>query len=205
MPFNFKAPKRPNTSLTPRIEDLPAVRKDGISKKSKTLMGSLNNKMCPYCHILFLGKKKCLTPREHIITGQCSFIKKNLQESGVNKKCPHCQTEFHYHKGMYEDILDHFKERNHTCLCHICSERHSFADIFSHIANEIVGSFTKGAKCSKCKAVFVSVDEFYSHLTTIHLVKDKNVSVFNKFLFDSHPYYDHFLTALLLTHSKLKI
>ena len=106
---------------------------------------------------------------------------------------------------MYEDILDHFKERNHTCLCHICSERHSFADIFSHIANEIVGSFTKGAKCSKCKAVFVSVDDFYSHLTTVHLVKDKNVSVFNKFLFDSHPHYDHFLTALLLTHSKLKI
>ena len=205
VPFNFKAPKRPNTSLTPRIEDLPAVRKDGISKKSKTLMGSLNNKMCPYCHTLFLGKKKCLTPREHIITGQCSFIKKNLQESGVNKKCSHCQTEFHYHRGMYEDILDHFKERNHTCLCHICSERHSFADIFSHIANEIVGSFTKGAKCSKCKAVFVSVDDFYSHLTTVHLVKDKNVSVFNKFLFDSHPHYDHFLTALLLTHSKLKI
>ena len=207
VPYSFKAPKRPNTSLAfgSKTADLPVVRKDGISKKSKTLTSRMNNKMCPYCFSLFLGKKKCLSPKDHIRTGQCFFIKKNLQESGVNKTCPYCPTEFYYHKGMYEDIIEHFKEKNHLCRCHICGKAHLFSDIFSHISSEILDSFKDGIKCSKCRAVFTSSDLFLTHLDSIHSVRDKNVSIFNKFLFDSHPNYDQLLTALLLTHSQLKI
>ena len=200
MPSEFKAPKRPNISIGSRSTvDLPAVRKDGITKKSKTL---LNSKCCKYCKCIFFGKVKALTPRQHVLTGSCDFVKKNMQEIGVNKKCPHCPKQFIYHKGMYEDIICHFAEENHNCLCHICGESHLFSDIFSHISSEILDFFLEGIKCSKCKAEFTSAISFYRHLESVHSVKDKNVSVFSKFLFDFHPKYDHLLTALLLTHSK---
>ena len=64
-----------------------------------------------------------------------------MQEIGVNKKCPHCPKQFIYHKGMYEDIICHFAEENHNCLCHICGESHLFSDIFSHISSEILDFF----------------------------------------------------------------
>ena len=200
MPSEFKAPKRPNITIGSRSTgDLPAVRKDGMAKKSKTL---LDNKCCKYCHQIFYGKIKALTPRQHVLTGSCDFIKCNMREIGVNKKCKHCPKQFIYHKGMYGDIIDHFTEQNHSCQCHICGESHLFSDIFSHISSEILDFFLEGVKCSRCKSEFKSALSFYHHLESVHSVKDKNVSVFSKFLIDCHPKYDHLLTALLLTHSK---
>ena len=202
MPSGFRPPKRPNTSIGSRQSgDLPVVRKDGIAKKSKTLIPS---KCCQYCFCLFPSRGKNLTARQHVTTGACDFIKKNLLEVGVNKKCKNCPKEFTYHKSMYEDIICHFKDENHSCLCHICGESHLFSDIFSHISSEILNYFSEGVRCVKCKVQFKSVIPFYRHLESIHLVKDKNASVFSKFLLDSHHHFNYLLTALLLTHAKEK-
>ena len=203
MPSGFRPPKRPNTSIgaSRQSGDLPVVRKDGIAKKSKTLIPS---KCCQYCFCLFPSRGKNLTARQHVTTGACDFIKKNLLEVGVNKKCKNCPKEFTYHKSMYEDIICHFKDENHSCLCHICGESHLFSDIFSHISSEILNYFSEGVRCVKCKVQFKSVIPFYRHLESIHLVKDKNASVFSKFLLDSHHHFNYLLTALLLTHAKEK-
>ena len=200
----FRPPKRPNTSIGSlrTSGDLPMVRKDGIQKKSKTF---LNNKCCKYCHRLFPGRATInLSAHQHVQTGSCDFLKKNMREIGVNKKCKNCPKEFIYHKGMYQDILDHFEEKNHSCLCHICGDSHLFSDIFSHISSEILDFFSEGIKCRKCKQSFNSAISFYCHLQSVHSVKDKNISVFSKFLIDSHPKFDYLLTALLLTHAKEK-
>ena len=203
MPSGFRPPKRPNTSVgaSRQSGDLPIVRKDGIANKSKTFN---TNKCCQYCFCLFPRRGKNLTARQHVTIGACDFIKKNFLEVGVNKKCKNCPKEFTYHKGMYEDIICHFKDENHSCLCHICGESHLFSDIFSHISSEILNYFSEGVKCMKCKVQFKSVIPFYHHLESIHLVKDKNASVFSKFLLDSHPNFEYLLTALLLTHAKEK-
>ena len=203
MPSGFRPPKRPNTSIgaSRQSGDLPVVRKDGIAKKSKTLIPS---KCCQYCFCLFPSRGKNLTARQHVTTGACDFIKKNLLEVGVNKKCKNCPKEFTYHKSMYEDIICHFKDENHSCLCHICGESHLFSDIFSHISSEILNYFSEGLRCVKSKVHFKSVIPFYRHLESIHLVKDKNASVFSKFLLDSHHHFNYLLTALLLTHAKEK-
>ena len=112
--------------------------------------------------------------------------------------------EFIYHKGMYEDIIFHFENANHICFCHICGDSHLFSDIFLHISSEILDFFSEGITCRKCKVQFTSAISFYCHLHTVHSVKDKNISVFGKFLIDSHPKFEYLVTALLLTHAREK-
>ena len=203
--FEYKSPKMPNLEIGLKSNDLPIVKKAPTSiKKSKDtvhgLPSRLSKKICSYCFTPFPGKSKSLTPRDHILTGSCDFVRQNCVSIGVDKQCSQCDTRFVYGKGMYEDIISHFGEKNHDVVCYLCGIKLKFLDIFTHMAVEVKKSFGSGIQCKKCNIVQRSALEFYQHIKVYHSAKELNVSVFNRHLYDSHPNYNTLLVSLLLTH-----
>ena len=203
--FEYKSPKMPNLDIGLKSNDLPIVKKAPTSiKKSKDtvhgLPSRLSKKICCYCFTPFPGKSKSLTPRDHILTGSCDFVRQNVVSIGVDKQCSQCDTRFVYGKGMYEDIISHFREENHDVVCYLCGIKLKFLDIFTHMAVEVKKSFENGIQCKKCNIVQRSALEFYQHIKVYHSAKELNVSVFNRHLYDSHPNYNTLLVSLLLTH-----
>ena len=203
--FEYKSPKMPNLDIGLKSNDLPIVKKAPTSiKKSKDtvhgLPSRLSKKICCYCFTPFPGKSKLLTPRDHILTGSCDFVRQNVVSIGVDKQCSQCDTRFVYGKGMYEDIISHFREENHDVVCYLCGIKLKFLDIFTHMAVEVKKSFENGIQCKKCNIVQRSALEFYQHIKVYHSAKELNVSVFNRHLYDSHPNYNTLLVSLLLTH-----
>ena len=204
-PYKFTPPKMSSIDM-----ELPIVKKAAAPiKKSKNSLTALpvklGNKICEFCFKPFLGRQKLLTPREHVITGSCDFVKQNCVSIGVDKTCNQCEKSFHYNKSMYEEIISHFSEENHEIVCYVCGLRFQFSEIFSHMSNEIANYFQPGVPCSKCKTVLNTASDFYDHLKIYHSAKEINASVFNRFLYDSHPHYNFLLVSLMLTHSSKKV
>ena len=203
--FEYKSPKMPNLDFGSKLNDLPVVKKPPTSiKKSKPTVTALpirlTKKICSYCYTPFLGKHKTLTPREHVVTGKCDFVKQNCVSIGVEKRCSQCDTQFVYGKSMYEEIITHFSEKNHDIVCYLCGLKLKFSDLFSHMELEVKKCFESGIQCKKCNSLQRSASDFYDHIKVYHSAKELNVSVFNRHLYDSHPNYNCLLVSLLLTH-----
>ena len=209
--FKFAPPKMANIDTGSTSSELPLVKKAAAPiKKSKKLLTALpvrlGNKVCEFCFKPFLGRQKSpLTIREHINTGNCEFVKQNCSTIGVDRTCNQCPETFEYNKGMIQDIISHFCEENHEIICYICGLRFEFSEIFSHMSVEIAKFFEPGVTCIKCKSVLKSASSFYNHIKVYHSAKELNASVFNRFLYDSHPRYNHLLVSLMLTHSVEKV
>ena len=209
--FKFAPPKMANIDTGSTSSELPLVKKAAAPiKKSKKLLTALpvrlGNKVCEFCFKPFLGRQKSpLTIREHINTGNCEFVKQNCSTIGVDRTCNQCPETFEYNKGMIQDIISHFCEENHEIICYICGLRFEFSEIFSHMSVEIAKFFEPGVTCIKCKSVLKSASSFYDHIKIYHSAKELNASVFNRFLYDSHPRYNHLLVSLMLTHSVEKV
>ena len=203
--FEYKSPKMPNLEFGSKSNELPIVKKPPTSiKKSKPTVTALpirlTKKVCSYCYTPFLGKHKTLTPREHVVTGKCDFVKQNCVSIGVEKRCSQCDTQFVYGKSMYEEIITHFSEKNHDIVCYLCGLKLKFSDLFSHMELEVMKCFESGIQCKKCNSLQRSASDFYDHIRVYHSAKELNVSVFNRHLYDSHPNYNCLLVSLLLTH-----
>ena len=209
--FKFAPPKMANIDTGSTSSELPLVKKAAAPiKKSKKLLTALpvrlGNKVCEFCFKPFLGRQKSpLTIREHINTGNCEFVKQNCSTIGVDRTCNQCPETFEYNKGMIQDIISHFCEENHEIICYICGLRFEFSEIFSHMSVEIAKFFEPGVTCIKCKSVLKSASSFYNHIKVYHSAKELNASVFNRFLYDSHPRYNYLLVSLMLTHSVEKV
>ena len=209
--FKFAPPKMANIDTGSTSSELPLVKKAAAPiKKSKKLLTALpvrlGNKVCEFCFKPFLGRQKSpLTIREHINTGNCEFVKQNCSTIGVDRTCNQCPETFEYNKGMIQDIISHFCEENHEIICYICGLRFEFSEIFSHMSVEIAKFFEPGVTCIKCKSVLKSASTFYNHIKVYHSAKELNASVFNRFLYDSHPRYNYLLVSLMLTHSVEKV
>ena len=209
--FKFAPPKMANIDTGSTSSELPLVKKAAAPiKKSKKLLTALpvrlGNKVCEFCFKPFLGRQKSpLTIREHINTGNCEFVKQNCSTIGVDRTCNQCPETFEYNKGMIQDIISHFCEENHEIICYICGLRFEFSEIFSHMSVEIAKFFEPGVTCIKCKSVLKSASSFYNHIKVYHSAKELNASVFNRFLYDSHPRYNYLLVSLMLSHSVEKV
>ena len=209
--YKFAPPKVANIDLGSTSSDLPLVKKAAApNKKSKNLLTALpwrlGNKVCEFCFKPFLGRHKpTFTIREHIVVGNCPFVKQNCSSIGVDKTCNQCEKSFEYSKGMFQEIISHLCDENHEVICYLCGLRFQFSEIFSHMSEEFAKFFEPGVPCSKCKTVMNTASDFYNHIKNFHSAKEVNASVFNRFLFDSHPKYNQLLVSLMLTHSAEKL